>query len=537
MQNEGARAETARSAGADRARSAGSAAMYQAMTSLGFARNRATSGPIKLEGDPEGRLGPDPRRGPCRHDRGARTAQGRLQGPGARIQQPRRRPQLDAARRRQIHRARRRDARTASSIPGFTSIPARGGFPITTARCWITASGSRSRSNRSSSSITTPICTPRSAFGGKPQRIRDVKADFQGHVAELLAKAAQQGKLDEAVTGKTRKCCCRRCASWGALDQNYRLQRQSGASERRGYAIEPGGGLIARAGAARAHRAVSDILKSRLWRYLQNFAQLQIPDHHVPAGRRHGHDRQGVRARGRRPHPLQCQGHGDPAGRSRRHRHAMSIREAPATPQTATADWCVCTIPLSILSQIPIEVGAPMAAAIDAVPYAGRGQDRPAVQAPLLGRGRGDLWRHQLHRSADPPDRLSQHRLQPARGTRRAARRLSVRGANAYEFTAMPPAERVARAVEFGARIHPQYTSRVRERRRGGLASRAIHARLLRRLVGGRRASSTTTICARSTAASCSPASTPPALPAWQEGAVLSALDAITRLHERVVRT
>ncbi len=27
------------------------------------------------------------------------------------------------------------------------------------------------------------------AFGGKPQRFRAVKADYQGHVAELLAKA------------------------------------------------------------------------------------------------------------------------------------------------------------------------------------------------------------------------------------------------------------------------------------------------------------------------------------------------------------
>ena len=35
----------------------------------------------------------------------------------------------------------------------------------------------------------------------------------------------------------------------------------------------------------------------------------------------------------------------------------------------AKADWCVCTIPLSILSQIPIDVGARMKAAIDAVPY------------------------------------------------------------------------------------------------------------------------------------------------------------------------
>ena len=39
--------------------------------------------------------------------------------------------------------------------------------------------------------------------------------------------------------------------------------------------------------------------------------------------------------------------------------------------QQVKADWCVCTIPLSILSQIEIDVGSPMQAAIDAVPYAG----------------------------------------------------------------------------------------------------------------------------------------------------------------------
>jgi len=39
------------------------------------------------------------------------------------------------------------------------------------------------------------------AFGGKPQRYRHLKADFQGGVAELLAKVTSQGKLDEAVTG------------------------------------------------------------------------------------------------------------------------------------------------------------------------------------------------------------------------------------------------------------------------------------------------------------------------------------------------
>ena len=37
--------------------------------------------------------------------------------------------------------------------------------------------------------------------------------------------------------------------------------------------------------------------------------------------------------------------------------------------QQEKADWCLCTIPLSILSQIDIQVGAAMQAAINAVPY------------------------------------------------------------------------------------------------------------------------------------------------------------------------
>jgi monoamine oxidase len=34
-----------------------------------------------------------------------------------------------------------------------------------------------------------------SAFDGRPQRISDIKADFQGQVSELLAKATEQGRL------------------------------------------------------------------------------------------------------------------------------------------------------------------------------------------------------------------------------------------------------------------------------------------------------------------------------------------------------
>src|ERR1700734_2698293 len=40
------------------------------------------------------------------------------------------------------------------------------------------------------------------AFGGKPQRLRAVKADYNGHVAELLAKATQNHALDADVTAE-----------------------------------------------------------------------------------------------------------------------------------------------------------------------------------------------------------------------------------------------------------------------------------------------------------------------------------------------
>src|SRR5277367_4043485 len=43
------------------------------------------------------------------------------------------------------------------------------------------------------------------AFGGKPQRLRAVKADYAGHVAELLAKATNNHALDADVTTEDRE--------------------------------------------------------------------------------------------------------------------------------------------------------------------------------------------------------------------------------------------------------------------------------------------------------------------------------------------
>jgi monoamine oxidase len=107
-------------------------------------------------------------------------------------------------------------------------------------------------------------------------------------------------------------------------------------------------------------------------------------------------------------------------------------------------------------------------------------------------------------------------------------------GANSYELTSMDPAERVRRAVEFGAQIHPQY----RQEFETGIAvawhrvpftlgcagdwtedARKEHYDNLcqidgRIVLAGEHASY---------------------IPAWMEGAILSGLDAISRLHKRVL--
>ena len=59
------------------------------------------------------------------------------------------------------------------------------------------------------------------AFNGVPQRVRDIKTDFQGHVSELLAKVTRQGRLDEAVSREDREMLLQALRSWGALDTNY----------------------------------------------------------------------------------------------------------------------------------------------------------------------------------------------------------------------------------------------------------------------------------------------------------------------------
>jgi monoamine oxidase len=370
------------------------------------------------------------------------------------------------------------------------------------------------------------------AFGGVPQRIRAVKADFQGQISELLAKVTSQGKLDEAVSREDQEILLAALKSWGALDRNYRYDANLISAAYRGYARAPGGGL-AGAPLPSEPAGLPEVLRSRLWHYFQNFAQYNFQaTMFQPVG---GMDMIG-KAFAREVGDLIR--YNAKVTEIAQYDRGVTVTYVdttdPARSLQARADWCVCTIPLSVLGQLKLDVGAAMKAAIDAVPYAG------SVKIGLQFKRR--FWEEDdaIYGGISYTDLPIRQIGYPSTGYNRGGRGVLLgaylfEGANSYEFTAMPPAERIARAVEFGAAIHPQYGSEFEN----GIAvawhrvpftlgcsgdwseeTRSQHYRNLcaidgRIVLAGEHAS---------------------ALPAWQEGAILSSLDAITRLHQRVIK-
>jgi monoamine oxidase len=367
-----------------------------------------------------------------------------------------------------------------------------------------------------------------SAFDGRPQRYKTIQADYYGHVAELLAKAVRQSALDDAVTGEDVEILLESLRSWGALDNNMRYVRSRASSGRRGWQKGPGGGLTAEP-IPSDPLDLSTVLKSGMWRniggHLSNEHQHAI---FQPVG---GMDQIAVgfdRAVGHlvRLNSKVTAIRQDDSGVTVNYEDTRS-----GEALVAQADYCVCTLPLSILAQIPLNVGAPMAAAIKAVPY------RPSVKVGLEFRRR--FWEQDeeiyggitstnlpISQISYPSDGYGK----PGPGVLMGA---YAGGAFAYEFTALPPAERVRLALEWGSQIHPQY----RDEFVSGISvgwhrvpwslgcfgiwweeSRASHYRNLceidgRVVLAGEHASF---------------------IGGWQEGSVTSALDAVGRLHQRV---
>jgi monoamine oxidase len=365
------------------------------------------------------------------------------------------------------------------------------------------------------------------AFGGKPQRRRELLADFQGDVDELLAKLVKQQALDEPLDAGDRERLLEVLRQQGWLDRELRYRADP---ERRGHEPFPGQGVLAHAPET-APRRLPELLRSGLLEQMELSPafEYQMPLFQ-PVG---GMDRIAqalARAVGPRIR------HGVKVVAVEQDERGVRVRYTPredaGRPQVARADWCVCTLPLSVLSQTEMRISPALREAIDAVPYFS------ALKVGLQFRRR--FWEEDEAiyggiTSTGLPNRLIAYPSHDFHGKKGVLLGAYAFGTQALEFTALPPAERIQAALDFGAQVHPQY----REEFEHGMAvgwhrvpttlgcfahwspaARARHFPTLLKMDGR-------VILAGEHAS---------LLPAWQEGAVLSARHAITQLHEAALQ-
>jgi monoamine oxidase len=369
------------------------------------------------------------------------------------------------------------------------------------------------------------------AFDGKPRRFREVQADFHGNVAELLAKAVRQNALDQDITAEDRERLLTALRGWGALDADYAYRESLFTSRRRGYAKPPGGGVN---GAPQSSTPIGRdaLLRSGLWGTL---AVGMLHDFQMTMFQPVGGMDMIARAFA-----------ADLGPAIRLNAQVMEIRQDASgvavtwqdrtdkTPQVARAAWCLCTLPLTVLGQMEtLQVGNAMRAGIDALSY------DAAAKIGLQFKRR--FWEEDeaifggISYTNQPISQISY----PSTGFNRGGKGVLLGaypygGPAAFAISGLSPEERIERALDEGSRLHPQYRAEFETGFSVGwhrvpwmLGCAATWTDDLRRqhyaalaAIDGRVALAGDHVSH---------------LPAWQEGAIQSGLDAAERLHRRAL--
>jgi monoamine oxidase len=366
------------------------------------------------------------------------------------------------------------------------------------------------------------------AFGGKPQRYRHIATDFRGGVAELLAKVVDQGALDAPVAKDDKEILLEALRSYGVLDENLAYKTSDAASEYRGWNRDPGGGLSGKPEPSEP-LAFSEVVSSRLWKSLSvgdNY-EFQMPMFQ-PVG---GMDLIGKAFEREVKQFITYDAKVNGIKQDDKDVNVSWVdRNNPDEAHMASAQYCICTIPFSILGQIDHNFSGPVTEVINSMYYQG------SVKFGLEMKRR--FWEQDEAifggiSYTDLPIALIGY---PQHGFFSDGPAVLLGGyvwdTFAYEFNAMPPEERVKKAVEFGRQIHPQYDAEFSN----GIAVAWHRVPWVLGCYGEWQDRETQyDIAAAGDGRTYFAGEHISYIPAWQEGAILSALDTITRLHTRVI--
>jgi monoamine oxidase len=281
---------------------------------------------------------------------------------------------------------------------------------------------------------------------GNAMRYRTAKADYYGYVSELLAKAADQGALDAMITADDKARLLSFLSSWGAIGNKAAGYAYTG-TEHRGYVTDPGAGnddgqLLG------APPPLADVFASNVGRYFSfEFGYDQAMLMFQPVGGMDQIPRALTRAIGEKKVQL-----GAVVSQIVNTDDGVTVTYTQDGRQRQlTADFCVAAMPPHLTAKIPHNLGDDVTAALASFRVTNVGK---------IGLEYKSRWwetDYKIFGGITETDMDLQHIWYPSYG-HLSDKGLIIgyynTGSSANVYSALSPAEREARAVAQGMKIH-----------------------------------------------------------------------------------
>lgn len=289
-------------------------------------------------------------------------------------------------------------------------------------------------------------------LAGKPLRKGQVAADVRGGAAEILAKSLKQGALDQAVSANDRERFLAYLVNEGYLEADLAYR----GTEGRGYEVLPGAGVVPGPGKPSTPYAFTDLLHSGAWRTLRSVTSYeQQRTMFQPVG---GMDQI---AKGFETHVGKLIRYSTVVKTLRQTQKGVEVTYAGPDGEVGKlrADYCLCTIPLSVLRQMDIQASKPFKAAIGAVSYALVGKIGLQMKRRFWEEDHGIYGGHVYF---DDPEILTLSLPSTGwQGRKGVLLGYYQFGAQAAKVSALSLAERQGLAARAGERVFPGYADAI----------------------------------------------------------------------------
>lgn len=349
-----------------------------------------------------------------------------------------------------------------------------------------------------------------SAFNGQPVRAREVITAIRGSIAELLAKAINAGALDTEISFNERAQVLAVLRDFGALNAFHNFSGSTRAGQRNGT-----GGL----NPAEAVSALEfdDVFLHGNVPFVPSFVETynQAATMMQPVG---GMDRIAYAFAEQLPNDIY---YGIEVTGIRRAGEGVRIEGRSGSEEGAIeVDYAVITIPPSVLRTIPNDFSSNVNTAIAQVQYAN--PTKIAFQSPRFWE-----YEEEIYGGITWADPEILQIWYPNNGFGNAQGILVgsylFGGSDAQQFAALSPQQRIELALSRGERIHPQY----RENLSRGIS---VAWQKVPYSYGGWAVSTPSTLLQQPDGPFLFAGDHLTYLPGWQEGAVISAMNALQNL-------